>query len=133
MPEAGSATDIDAEFHNVGVKLYFQNPSSDASGKIFSETYLLIGVLHPTPLPAVLGAVKFERETGNRDIACGSDKTKVEVHSKSVQHPMIDPDATHALIYFVQTDEFHGIAVLGQFTTKYGLDGNWIGGNNKGL
>lgn len=131
MPEAGSTTDIDAEFHNVGVKLYFQNPSTDASGRIFSETYVLIGVLHPAPLHAALSAAEFERETGNRDIACGSDKTKVEVRSESARHPMTDPDAAHALVYIIQTDEFHGISVIGQFTTKYGLDGNWIGGNNK--
>jgi hypothetical protein len=130
MPEAGPTSEIDAEFHLNTVKLYFQHPDSDSSGRIFSETYVVIGTLHPAPTAALASAASFERETGNRDVACGSEHAKVEVHSESTQHPMTSPDASHALVYIIQTDEFH-LYVMGAFTTKYGLDGNWIGGNNK--
>ncbi len=129
MPDAGSTEDIDAEFHLASVKLFFEKPSLDASGKIYSETYVIRGILRPSVSPGTKSLSNFEREKGNRDAACGPVDVKVKVHTEKNQHPLAMPEAGHALIYIIQEDEFH-VAMMGSFPTRYGLNGGWFGGNS---
>ena len=129
IPEANSSEQIDAEFHLNTVKLYFQNPSTDNSGKIYSETYLVKGTLHPAVSRDVARVAEFERERDGREITCGPEKSKIVVHRDKNHHPTADTDSSHATVYIIQQDEFHAY-VIGAFPTRYALDGQWFGGNS---
>jgi hypothetical protein len=126
MPEPGSI--VDAEFGIASVKLSFVTPSTDLSGRIFSETYLVKRILHPAPSLEIANTSDFESETGTGAIACGPEKTLLKIGTEKNQHPLSEPDAGQALIYVIQQDEFR-VIMMGKFPTRFGLDGEWIGGN----
>jgi hypothetical protein len=59
------------------------------------------------------------------EAACGASNAKLKVHLDNKQHPLGTTDADHALIYIIEEG-----GLMGNFTTRYGMDGNWIGDNH---
>jgi hypothetical protein len=59
---------------------------------------------------------------------CSSDNIKFEVKTNKSQHPVAQPEAGKAVVYFVDDDtEFE---FLPRPTTRVGLDGMWVGANH---
>ena len=126
MPEAESV--IQANFATASVMLSFTTPHTDASGRIYTETYLIRGFLHPSATTEITEDSGFERETGPREAACGAVKSKLDVRTEKDQHPTPPADRGQARVYIIQQDEFT-VKVFGGFPTRYGIDGSWVGGN----
>ncbi len=59
------------------------------------------------------------------DVGCGPEKESFEVKSDDKRHPVSEPPAGMALVYFIQddTDYLH----RPRPTTRWGLDGEWLG------
>ncbi|MGC1383890.1 MAG: hypothetical protein WA823_08930 [Candidatus Acidiferrales bacterium] len=59
------------------------------------------------------------------DAGCGPEKESFEVKSDDKNHPVSEPPAGLALVYFIQddTDYWH----RPRPTTRWGLDGDWLG------
>jgi hypothetical protein len=72
-----------------------------------------------SPIPAPTGEAYF------RDGGCGPDKTSFEVKSNDSQHPVSQPPAGKALVYFIQDDADY--PARPRPTTRWGIDGSWIG------
>jgi hypothetical protein len=56
---------------------------------------------------------------------CGPDAAKFEVKTDRGQHPVAQPDAGKALVYFIEDDSEYGSNP--KPTTRAGVDGNWVG------
>ena len=128
MPEPGDR-EIQDEFSTAAVKLTFSNPSSDPSGRIFSETYSIKSFLNPVTAPTTSGKMFFTPESGDRSLACGPLKTRMKVHTEKDQHPFGTASPDKALVYVIQEHQMT-VKVLGAFPTHVALDGQWIGGNH---
>jgi hypothetical protein len=60
--------------------------------------------------------------------ACGDLELGMAVHLDKAQHGLSQPDAGKALVYFIQDKGIYGFAG----DTKMGIDGTWVGANQKG-
>jgi hypothetical protein len=56
---------------------------------------------------------------------CGAEDAKFEVKTDKAQHPITQPGAGKALVYFVEDDTEFGS--FPKPTTMAGLDGKWVG------
>jgi hypothetical protein len=56
---------------------------------------------------------------------CGAEDAKFAVKTEKRQHPVTQPDAGKALVYFVEDDSEFGSSP--KPTTRAGLDGKWVG------
>jgi hypothetical protein len=128
MPEPGNR-EIKAEFSTAAVKLTFTNPRSDASGRIFTETYLIKGFLNPVSAGGETMSMSFQPEEGDRGLACGPLKSRMKVHTDKGQHPLGSMAPGSALVYVIQEHQMT-VKVLGSFPTRIALDGQWVGGNH---
>jgi len=78
---------------------------------LFASSALAQGAPSPTSTAATPG--------------CGSTDFKFEVKSSDSSHPVTQPEAGKALVYFLQDDKV--FASHPRPTVKWGMDGNWIG------
>jgi len=61
--------------------------------------------------------------------ACGPERVKFNVSLDRRPRPPLQPAEGKSLIYVFQ--EYPNISLLGSFTMKVGLDGAWVGANQK--
>ena len=75
----------------------------------------------------LLAAPAFAQNPTDTAVApgCGPGNAKFEVKTESKQHPLAQPEAGKALVYFLEDDSEFGSTP--KPTTRVGLDGTWIG------
>ncbi|MHB1699981.1 MAG: DUF2846 domain-containing protein [Acidobacteriaceae bacterium] len=62
--------------------------------------------------------------------ACGPLNVKFEVYRDTTKHTAKQADPGKARIYFVQDiGSLHPLGIGGSFTTRVGVDGEWVGAN----
>ncbi|MGO8758911.1 MAG: hypothetical protein ACLQG3_12380 [Terracidiphilus sp.] len=60
--------------------------------------------------------------------ACGPAKASFKVDLDSAEHGPMPPEAGKAMVYFIHdTGIGYGGSTIGYPTTKYGVDGSWVG------
>jgi hypothetical protein len=78
----------------------------------------------------LLQAVSFaqaQKERPSEEAACGASNSKVKVHTDRNQHPLGTADSGQALIYIIEEQQIRGQMTI---ATRYGVDGQWVGGNS---
>jgi hypothetical protein len=76
-------------------------------------------------LPVMLAAFLPTTLSAQGAPGCGADDAKFDVSTEKVRQPVGKPDAGKALIVFLQDD--HQFASRPRPTTRFGIDGTWIG------
>jgi hypothetical protein len=71
-----------------------------------------------------------QQESGALAAACGPKTTSFNVKRDDSEHTLAQPDPGKALVYFVQ-DIGEVNCLGGCLTTKIGLDGVWVGANQR--
>jgi uncharacterized protein DUF2846 len=62
---------------------------------------------------------------------CGSNDVMFDVKTDKKQHPTGQPEAGKALVYLFSDEDLDNAAVrIGGLTTRFGIDGSWVGATN---
>lgn len=94
------------------------------SAAVFSViAFLAIGLLTPNSLCQKTGSAPAVKA------ACGPEKVKFKVKLDRSQRPPLKPEPGKALIYIFQ--EYPEMSELPTLIMKVGLDGTWMGANQK--
>lgn len=71
-----------------------------------------------------------QQQSGSVVAACGPKNASINVRLDESQHPLAQPESGKALVYFVQ--DIGTVNCLGRcLTTKIGVDGTWVGANQR--
>ncbi len=79
-----------------------------------------------------MSAPKEDTATAARTAAgCGPSNIEFDVKTDNTQHPMSQPEAGKALVYFLHVEsQDGGVIGKGWVTSRVGLDGSWVGANH---
>ena len=76
-----------------------------------------------------LAASAFAQQESGALAACGPKGVRFEVKRDESQHTLVQPNPGKARVYFVQ--DIGVVNCLGRCSTKIGLDGEWVGANQR--
>lgn len=86
--------------------------------------------MRPALLVMLLAVSAFAQQESGALAACGLKGVKFDVKRDESQHTLVQPDPGKARVYFVQ--DVGEVKCLGScWTTKIGLDGEWVGANQR--
>jgi hypothetical protein len=87
--------------------------------------------MRTTLVVMLLAACSFAQEgSGVVSAACGPKNSNFDAKRDESQHALVQPEAGKARIYFIQ--DVGVVRCLGAcFTTKIGLDGAWVGADER--
>lgn len=61
---------------------------------------------------------------------CGANEATFNVKTDNKQHPMAQPQAGKAVVYVFDDEDVDNVTLhIGGATTRWGLDGSWVGAN----
>lgn len=74
--------------------------------------------------------VRYGQEQGRVAPSCGPANVNYKVNLDRSQHGPVTPQAGKALVYFFHEAGTPGTNLIAYPTTRYGLDGNWVGADH---